>query len=441
MTDRNSVVKKELSADNSFLLFSFYFLFRFIFRRFRRRNRFARLDRRGLFPFEYLRTEENEIHCRKEYDEDTEGEKRLSGREGRKQHHREPEYDRGEILIHEVIRRGRFEIAVDLAKQYDPRARGTRQHAVHHQELLVFVFLEQDLRHEQVIRISNDEPDHAENEKYAPIIFDKIEPDRRNARHDHDIEEEIARTREQEIVGVLTFHDLLFIQEFQHDLDERSRQYADEEVESEDHRTHAGQELAESVHYEERKRVRRQNERDLYRQLVHAPVHGDLAIALYVCLRQLFVLQSRKLHFAFFLQIVQMDNAADTRAQEPERGDRQAEAPAADEAVIVFVDRAVIERLSRTLPVTEGQQHARRREEIGHDQRRDHRDPESEHRLQEIGRDGGNARIEDLLIAFFRQLLIRRFQRAGDKAERERVIGDDLHRRHAVPAEKRGVEQ
>ena len=147
-------------------------------------------------------------------------------------------------------------------------------------------------------------------------------------------------------------------------------------------------------------------------------------------------------HPALLPYDVEVDDAADRRAQKPERCHREAEALAAFKAVLRLVDVAVVHRLARTLSVAEGQQDARRLEEVGHKDVGDKDgDGKPEDALQEVGRHRRHARVEDLHAAFLVHLAFGRLERRGDEAERQRVIGEDLQKRRAVAAEELRIEE
>ena len=76
--------------------------------------------------------------------------------------------------------------------------------------------------------------------------------------------------------------------------------------------------------------------------------------------------------------------AADGSRQESESRNGESEALAADKSEILFKYVAVIERLSRSLSVSEGQKYACRREKSRHDKRCDHSDRQTDYALQKV---------------------------------------------------------
>ena len=143
---------------------------------------------------------------------------------------------------------------------------------------------------------------------------------------------------------------------------------------------------------------------------------------------------------SFFLDDIQVNDAADAGGEETERRDGETEALATDKAKFCFIDVAIVERLTGALTVAEGEEHTCRGEETCDNERCDQCDTETEDALDQIGGNGGYTGVEDLRGALFGELLIGCFKGRRDEAERQGVVGDDLQRLHAVSCEDRLIE-
>ena len=136
-----------------------------------------------------------------------------------------------------------------------------------------------------------------------------------------------------------------------------------------------------------------------------------------------------------------MDDAADAGGEEAQGRDGQAEALAAHEAVLGLIDVAVVHGLAGALAVAEGQQHARRREEVLHHQHRgDQGDGKAQHALDQVVGHGGDAGVEDLPRALFGELAAGAFEGGGHKAQPQHVIGEQLHMLDAPAVKEGGLE-
>ena len=224
-------------------------------------------------------------------------------------------------------------------------------------------------------------------------------------------------------------------------LDDDGGEHAEEEVEAVDGRLHRGQKQPQPVHQKIAQNIGKGDERDLDGDLVDALVHGDIALVVHFGARDEVLLVAHAAHPALLPYDVEVDDAADRRAQKPERRHREAEALAAFKAVLRLVDVAVVHGLPRTLPVAEGQQDARRLKEARDDECGKNGDGKPEDALQKVGRHRRHARVEDLHAALFVHLAFGRLERRGDEAERQRVIGEDLQKRRAVAAEELRIEE
>ena len=228
--------------------------------------------------FKDLTSEQYQIHHRKECGKDDKYKDRMIGRESRKEHHRESKYDRGEVLIDHIVGSGGLELAVDLAEEDDTRARGARQHSVHHKELLLIVVGEESLGNDSVVDKGDNKPHNAENEHNTPETLKNVKSDSGNSRNDHKVEEEVRCAGHKEVVGVLAVDDLLFVKEIHHKLDKCCRKYAKKEVETVDNGFHSGKQIAENKHKKICGYVGNNDQRDLHRELINALLKRDLAL-------------------------------------------------------------------------------------------------------------------------------------------------------------------
>ena len=156
-----------------------------------------------LFLFENLASEQDYIHRRKEQYENCKCKYRLYGSKRCQEHHREAEGYRGEVLIDHIIRRRSAEFTVYLTQKNYTRARRTREHSVHHKELLLVVIGEELFGNKAVLNKGDYCTDRSENKQNAPIVFKHVKSDRRNTRNDHKVKEKVAGTRHKEVVYVL----------------------------------------------------------------------------------------------------------------------------------------------------------------------------------------------------------------------------------------------
>lgn len=235
------------------------------------------IDYASFSLLENFASEQNDVHHSEEEDKNDECENRFRGSQRRKEHHGEAEDDGGEILIDHIIGGRCFEILINLAKKDSSRACGAREHAVHHKELLLFIVGEENFCNDTVIDESNDKTYHAEDKNDAPIVFEDIEADRCDACHYHHVEEKVAGTGHEEVIGVFLAYDLYFSEKVDRELDESCGKNTDEKVEAVDHRAHTGQEIAETKHDEIRKEICHDDESDLDGHLIDAFLHGNLS--------------------------------------------------------------------------------------------------------------------------------------------------------------------
>ena len=235
------------------------------------------IDYASFSLLENLASEQNDVHHSEEENKNDECENRFRGSQRRKEHHREAEDDGGKILIDHIIRGGCFEILINLAKKDSSRACGAREHAVHHEKLLLFIVGKENFGNDTVIDESDDKARRAEDKNNAPIVFEDIETDRCDACHYHHVEEKVAGAGHEEVIGVFLADDLYFSEKVDCEFDERCGKNTDEEVEAVDHRAHTGQEVAETKHDEIREEVCYDDERDLDGHLINAFLHGNLS--------------------------------------------------------------------------------------------------------------------------------------------------------------------
>ena len=393
-----------------------------------------------VLTFENLVSEQDDIKHRKERHEDDQRQNRLYRCQGCQEHHREAEDDSREVLVNHIIGRGGLELTVDLTQQDRTRARRARQHTVHHQELLLAVIGEEFFGNDAVINVGNDETNHAQNENYAPEAFQRIQTDRRNACHNHQVEEEVADTGHEEVVSVLFTNNTLAAQEVEQNLDQRCRKNAQEEVEAVNHGSHTRQKRAQPQHKEIRHDVRNHDQRDLHGHFVKAFLHRNFEHGFHLLCLRASVGTVGDYQLAAPFCNVEVDNTADCRRQKSERRNREAKALTAHESVIDLVDRAVVKSLSRTLAVAEGKQNACRREEIlDKESSNDQTDTKAEDALYQIGCNRGNARVEDLHAALLGELTSVGLKGRGDKSECQRVIGNHLKAIGAMAVEHGGI--
>ena len=364
-----------------------------------------------------LRTEENEIHRRKEKDKNDQGQKLMSGGEGGEKHHGKTENDRREILIDHVVGGRGLKLAVDLTKKDGAGRSRTRQHTVHHEELLLGIFGEKHLCHNAVVNIGDDKSRYAKNDDHTPIVVKKTESNGGDARHDHDVKAYIADSGHQEVVDMLLLHCARLFQKANGKLHKCRRQNAQKEVKAINGGAHAGQNLTQNVDEEIGQKIRKSHKRTLHGELIDASLHGDLVLLFdSVCFLHRVLVE--EIDLDPFANDVQMNHTAEGCRKEAECCDGKPKALTADKAVLDLINVTVVHRLSRTLSVAEGQKHARSGKEVGKDKGGDHGNTKPENGLQKIGRDGRHARVEDLGGALLGQFPLSALEGGGNKAER-----------------------
>lgn len=388
------------------------------------------------------RAEQDEVHHDEKDDEDDKRQHSLLGCKRSQQHHGKTEHDGGQILVDQVICDRRLVFGVDLAEQNHTRAGRARQHTVHGHKLLLAIAREQFLCDKAVIPIGRKQTDDAQNEQHMPILLDIIEANGGDTGNDHQVEKEAAHTVHEERIDVLLFDDIRTEQHIQGPFQDGCHQHAEQKIEAVEYRAEAGDEHAEQVHQGVRNHINAHDDGDLNGHFINAAVHGDLVGGLDLLGRQrsrALILGNRDL--ALFLEDVQMDHAADGRTQKAQCGHGQTEAASADKTVLGFINIAVVECLTGSLSEAKGQKDSACCKEILDNKGSDHGHAHAENALKKVGGNRCHARIEHLDGAAHALAAASRAEGGCDKTERQAMIGDDLHGRHAVAAKEGGIKQ
>ena len=193
-------------------------------------------------------------------------------------------------MVYHVVRRGRFEIAVDLSEQDRTGTCRAREHAVHHEKLLFAVCGEKYLCNDTIVPIGYEESRNGENDHNTPVAFQHAEADRRDSRNDHDVKEEIADACHQKVVDIIPVRQRSFFQKLQYLLDQHGTKNADQEVEAVNDGSHSGKQRAEPENDQIGEQIGDHDECDLDGHFVDAALHGDLVCGLDIGERDISVL-------------------------------------------------------------------------------------------------------------------------------------------------------
>ena len=198
---------------------------------------------------------------------------------------------------------------------------------------------------------------------------------------------------------MLATHDFLLHEEVVDPLNQGRGNHAQQEVEAEENGFQRPDKIAQNGHHAVGQQITQTDQHQLHGQLVDAAVHGNLIFALNLLQAEGFtmlILTAPVVLHALPAQDVQMDDTADTGAEEAQRGDGQTEASAAHKAVFLLVDVAVVQCLTGALTETEGQDHACCGEQVLDNQRGNHGNAQTQDALQQVGGHRGDAGIKDL---------------------------------------------
>ena len=276
----------------------------------------------------------------------------------------------------------------------------------------------------------DDGADGAERRDRPRVFGDDLYIDRGDARDYHHIERESGYAVHLIIVYIPVLHDAFALELVRHELDERRRYDAPDEVEAPGYiveQLDPGpvRQLREEEHYAEREGVRKRDEGDLYRRLVHrfAVLYlifgfkiADLTLAAGDPFRYL----------SLFLEHVYINDAYDGRYDEADRRDSQTEAALSVKAVVseVYIPR---QRVSGSLTVSERQDHAGVIEQTASELEEQKRYGDPDDSLKHIGTARKKPVLHRIKSVFPGLVLFDRLQGHRYKADAERVIRYNLH--------------
>ncbi|MBR2644068.1 MAG: endo-1,4-beta-xylanase [Clostridia bacterium] len=373
------------------------------------------------------------------------GERQRLRRKTDQQQHRRAEHDCERAAGQQVVCRGRFEARIDLAEQHDAGTDRAGHHAVHRNERLLTIGRVDLLRKPSEPEERRDAARNRQQHERHPETGKVLDVDARDAADDHDIERKPRNAGQQIVVLILARHRLRLAECAQHLARDHRKQRADDEVKApqqrrnglRDARRKAGEQRIDAVGEQERQKIHKQHQRRLHGELIERFRDRDLVLVLEVRNRHDRtgeVLVRGTLALLFSRKHVDIDDADDTGAQIPRRGDRQSERASARETVFHRLEgTADVVRLSGALSVAHRQQDAACREHRGlraieHvvQQKRDRKTGDALHEIRRNDQRAGLRRDQRALRVL---ILLGHAQRQRDKADRDAVIGQHLEDR------------
>lgn len=359
--------------------------------------------------------------------------------ETHEEQHGETESEGWNGLEHQVIGGGSLETRVNLAEQYHAVRGCASEHAEHGEECLVGVVGVEPLAATHHVEEGDNSTYGTNQDERQPERTQVVEIDGSGAGNNHEVETGAGYAVEGVVVDILALHEVALAETADNPLDEDTQKRTPEEVEAPYQRLEgldpevAQVELLDAEHQEEHQCIYQQHQAYLDCQLVDGFRVRYLTFRLVVgqCV-VLHMIVAADVELAATAQNVHEYYTHKATDDEACRSDAEAKVGAVEGDALVGSPLrecgAEIERLSRTLAVAHGEEHAGRVEEVAlvYPKEERHRDEQSGETLQDVGAgsDGACLNNFDGCCCTFDFLV---FQCHGHKAKTKGMVGDYLH--------------